>query len=317
LAEVETRVEKWAAGATKPSEVDVKGRIIEHLWWLKKQGYRDSTIKTRTRFLKTLTKKGANLLDPESVKETIAKMEWCESSKVQLVAAYATFALMMKITWDPPNYKQTQSLPFIPTETEIDQLIAGCGKKTATLLQTIKETAVRVGEAWRLKWTDIDMKRNTIRVNLPEKNSKSGVYRVSGKLIAMLDALPKTSEKVFGGTFLNSTKGNFYSQRKTIARKLRNPRIRQITFHTLRHWKATMLYHQTKDILYVMNFLRHRNINNTLIYIQLDSAIFGSGYNDEFTVKVAKTLKEACELVETGFEYVTEIDGARIFRKRK
>jgi len=40
-------------------------------------------------------------------------------------------------------------------------------------------------------------------------------------------------------------------------------------------------------------------------------------YNDEFTVKVAKTLKEACELVEAGFEYVTEIDGARIFRKRK
>jgi hypothetical protein len=28
-------------------------------------------------------------------------------------------------------------------------------------------------------------------------------------------------------------------------------------------------------------------------------------------------LKEACELLEAGFEYVTEIDGAKIFRKRK
>ena len=78
-----------------------------------------------------------------------------------------------------------------------------------------------------------------------------------------------------------------------------------------------MLHHQTNDILYVMNFLRHRRIDNTLIYIQLDNAIFGSGYNDEFTVKVAKTLKEACGLVEAGFGYVTEMDGAKIFRKRK
>lgn len=78
-----------------------------------------------------------------------------------------------------------------------------------------------------------------------------------------------------------------------------------------------MLYHQTNDILYVMNFLCHRRIDNTLICIQLDSTIFGSGYNDEFTVKVAKTLKEACGVVEAGFGYVTEMDGAKIFRKRK
>jgi len=39
--------------------------------------------------------------------------------------------------------------------------------------------------------------------------------------------------------------------------------------------------------------------------------------NDEFTVKVGETPKEACGLVEAGFEYVTEIDGAKIFRKRK
>ena len=49
----------------------------------------------------------------------------------------------------------------------------------------------------------------------------------------------------------------------------------------------------------------------------MDNAIFGGDYNDEFTVKVAKTLKEACGLVGTIFEYVTEMDGAKIFRKRK
>jgi len=36
-----------------------------------------------------------------------------------------------------------------------------------------------------------------------------------------------------------------------------------------------------------------------------------------FWRKVVHNLKEACELLEVGFEYVTEIDGAKIFRKRK
>jgi hypothetical protein len=39
--------------------------------------------------------------------------------------------------------------------------------------------------------------------------------------------------------------------------------------------------------------------------------------NDEYHVKVAHNLKEACALVEAGFEYVTDMEGAKIFRKRK
>jgi len=63
--------------------------------------------------------------------------------------------------------------------------------------------------------------------------------------------------------------------------------------HTLRHWKATMLYHQTKDILCVMNFLGHKNIKNTLIYTQLVNPA-----EDEYVSKVARTVNEARELVE-------------------
>ena len=106
-----------------------------------------------------------------------------------------------------------------------------------------------------------------------------------------------------------------------MAQKLGKPRLLQIHFHTLRHWKATMLYHQTKDILYVKRFLGHKSIECTLIYIQLGEALFQE--NDEFTVRVAENLDEAVKLMETGFEYVTEITTGKggnlvkIFRKRK
>jgi len=37
----------------------------------------------------------------------------------------------------------------------------------------------------------------------------------------------------------------------------------------------------------------------------------------QYTCKVATNIKEATQLVETGFEYVAEKDGIMIFRKRK
>jgi len=52
--------------------------------------------------------------------------------------------------------------------------------------------------------------------------------------------------------------------------------------------------------------------NNKLIYTHL--VTFES---DEFHVKTASTLKEACELAEAGFDYFTTIDDVQIFRKRK
>ena len=115
-----------------------------------------------------------------------------------------------------------------------------------------------------MKWIDIDFKNRTVRVT-PEKGGNPRVLRISSKLIAMLQALPKTSPKVFNGS-LRHFRRSFRRQRKGIAYKLQNPRINCITFHTLRHWKATMEYHRTKDILYVKQLLGHKSINSTLFY---------------------------------------------------
>ena len=39
---------------------------------------------------------------------------------------------------------------------------------------------------------------------------------------------------------------NYNKQRKQIVYKLKNPRLTKITFHTLRHWKATTEYHKNQ-----------------------------------------------------------------------
>jgi len=183
----------------------------------------------------------------------------------------------------------------------------------STYLQLLKETGTRRSEALNLKWVDIDFRAKTVRVT-PLKGGNPRVLKISDKLIGILNDLKRrnTSEKVFSYKNAFYLQKTFEKQRKRAARKLGNSRILRIHFHTFRHWKATMEYHKTKDILHVMQLLGHKNIKNTLIYTQLVSF-----NDDEYICKVAKTLEEATQLIEAGFEYVTDMNGYKLFRKRK
>jgi integrase len=292
---------------------DVKGKIIEFLWYLKKNGYQPSTINVYNTWLQTLIKYGANLLDGESVKEVIANREkWNPNTKTNVILAYRLFAEFNGLKWNPPRHGYIQrGLPFIPLESEIDALISGSGKQTATILQLLKETGMRIGEAARLKWTDIDFEKQTVTVNYPEKNSNARMFKVSAKLIAMLNLLPKKTDKVFHG-YPISWRTSFLRTRKKLAFKLQNPRLRQIHFHTLRHWKATMEYHKTNSLLHVRQMLGHKNIQNTMIYTQLIEF-----ENDDYHSATANNVEDAKKLIEAGFEYVCTHNETMLFRKRK
>ena len=62
----------------------------------------------------------------------------------------------------------------------------------------------------------------------------------------------------------------------------------------------------------MMQLLGHRDIKTTLKYTQLVNFSY-----DDYICRVARTVDEATKLIETGYEYVTEIEGFRLFRKRK
>jgi integrase len=311
LAETNPRLEAAQREGTSQSP-DAKGKLVEFSWWLKKQGYAESTIITRTGVLEVLSKRGANLNDTESLKDTLAKQtSWSEGRKANAVKAYTNYLRMVGGKWQPPICRSIRRLPFIPTEKEIDQLIAGCSRKVSILLQMMKETGMRCGEAWQTRWIDLDAENNTIRV-APEKNSNPRMFKISSNLMAMMNKLPKDNERIFGNWQLRNLRRTFERQRNAMSYKLNNPRLHQITFHTLRHWKATMEYHKTKDILHVMQMLGHKNIKNTLMYTQLIQF-----KDDDYVCKAAKTLEQAKELVEAGFEFICDVEGVKLFRKRK
>ncbi len=255
--------------------------------------------------------RGTELSEPESIKAVITSSSWANSTKTVIVAAYQKYAVLNNIKWTPPKYAQTRKLPFIPLEKEIDELIACVGRKMAVILQTLKETGARIGEALKIEWNDVDTEKRMIAINHPEKHGSTRVVKISDKPIAMLNRLPRDRVMVFG-TSWQTAHNSFNGQRKRAAEKLGNPRILQIHFHTFRHWKATMEYHRTKDILHVMRLLGHKNIANTLIHAQLVE--FES---DEYSSAVACNVDEAKKLIEAGFEYVCSHKETMLFRKRK
>jgi len=73
-----------------------------------------------------------------------------------------------------------------------------------------------------------------------------------------------------------------------------------------------MLYHKLKDAFYVKDFLRYKDIRNTQIYMHLCDFS-----NEEYHSAVAKTIDEATKLIESGFSFVCDMEGVKLFSKRK
>ncbi|MBS7635434.1 site-specific integrase, partial [Candidatus Bathyarchaeota archaeon] len=297
--------ESRAAGATADLK-SVESDLVNFAWHLKKKGLKESTIQTYEKALRSLLAAGADLRDPESVKEALARISKGTHWKALVIATYTAFLKMLGKTWEPPSCEVTRKLPFIPTEEEIDALIASCGRKTATLLQMLKETGMRVGEALRLRWADVDLERRFLILNDPEKGGNPRIFKISEKLAGMLGSLPREGERIFAIS-VSSANSTFFISRRRAAEKLQNPRLKRIGFHTIRHWRATMEYHKTKDILHVKQLLGHKRIENTMLYIQLEEALF-SKPSEEFHFAAARSVDEAGRLIEVGFEYVCTYD---------
>ena len=291
------------------------GRLLEYLLYQKKNGFSDPTITTRFKILKIMSNNNINLDDPESVKLFIAnRKSWSNGHKQIAVYAYTQYAKMKNIEWKPPNYKNNPSIPFVPTEKEIDALISGTSKKISTSLLALKETGFRIGELWECKWTDLDEEKGTLKCKA-EKHGNPREIKISSKLISMLNALPKPNEYIFSHSNLNSHRWRFDCQKTALAKKLQNPRLKQIHFHTLRHYYATKLFSETKSLPLVKEKLGHRDVNSTMVYTHI---IEFDEESQNYHHATAKDDKEAGELIDNGWTYIcTTPQNIMMFRKRK
>jgi len=133
----------------------------------------------------------------------------------------------------------------------------------------------------------------------------------------LLFSLPKTEKTVFQKRSPHARQVAFYLRMKNLARIHNNPKFLKIHFHTLRHCKALREYDKTKSILHVKRVLGHKSVMTTQRYVDLYTEIYGDLKPENYICETAATIKDAKKLVESGFEYICEIDGEKLFRKIK
>lgn len=282
---------------------------------MKANGLSDCTINFTRKALYFLAK-NCNLNNPEEVKTFIANRKATNHYKRNLCIAYNKFVLHNKLEWQMPIYIQPSKLPNIPKTETLKQLISYARKNLAVKLMISMETGLRPVEVMNLKVKDVNLENRTITPTTA-KHGSARILKISNTTKDLLKRhivkYKRTStDEIFKGDA--ERYGRQYRQmRNNLAEKLENPAIRQIRLYDLRHYFATMLYSKTRDILYVKQQLGHRKIDNTLIYTQL----VDQTEEEEYICKTATNVKQATTLIENGFQYVTEMDGLKLFRKRK
>jgi integrase len=177
------------------------------------------------------------------------------------------------------------------------------------------ETGLRPVELCNLRVKDIDLEQRLVYPTTA-KHGNARVLKISQSLQKLLqehiirnnlnptDRMFKGDATIYGNVFRH--------KRNQLAKKLQDPTIKQVRLYDFRHYFATMTYHKTRDLLFTKQQMGHTKVETTLIYTQLLNL-----NDDEWTCKTAKNVNEATQLVEAGFEYVTEMDGLKLFRKRK
>ena len=70
-----------------------------------------------------------------------------------------------------------------------------------------------------------------------------------------------------------------------------------------------------ESLFFYQRLRNYRNIEHTGLRQDGESNVSSKLY--DYLVKTDMTVKEVCKLIEVVFEYITEIEGLKIFRNRK
>jgi len=279
---------------------------------LKKLGRKESTLIAISRKLRYLAR-NVDLKQPERVKEYVANLQCSDGHKDNLTDIYSHYAEFYGVQWIKPRYQREERVTRVPKEEDIDKIISHATLKYAVAYSIIRDVGVRPVELGNLRMKDIDLDTGEIYPTTAKHGSER-VLRIKKSTLAMLKEYVNKNSFTQMDIVWNAkrVKENWSKLKVSVAKKLGEPQLRQIRLYDLRHFAGSMAYYRTKDIIFTMRFLGHKNIKNTLRYVHLINFD-----KEEYVCKAAGNVNEATALIEQGFEYVTEIDNVKLFRKRK
>lgn len=170
-------------------------------------------------------------------------------------------------------------LPVVLSKEEVRQLIsAATSFRDKLLLSILYATGLRVSEAARLKWQDLDFDRNQIRI-VAGKGNKDRTVMLSDQLRPLLRQIWKLTK---GQGYLFPAEGKRNEQRHLSPRTIERAVSKAVqicglqkkaTPHSFRHSFATHLIEAGTDIRFIQKLLGHSNLETTTIYTKVATAV--------------------------------------------
>ena len=306
-----TRMHTKTLARLRPQQQEV---IINTLINLKNNGKAENTIINVSQSLARISHH-ADLTQPDKVKEYIARatklngQPLSNATKQKLVFAYDCLCQSQNIQWEPPKYKCEEHIPIIPTTENVMKIIDASTKRFTTIFTILAEIGL---EGQELHKNNIDTERGIISVE-GCKGHTSGTYKLKSATTEMLREYLTKNPQEYPFPKPNIMGQMWRKARDKLADNLKQPELRNIPMKNLRNYSGAKLYYSLPDPIAVMRHLRHKKLDTTMHYLR---GIVING-EEEYTCKASKTLEEDTHLIESGFQFVTERDGYKLFRKRK
>ena len=165
----------------------------------------------------------------------------------------------------PPTY----------TQGDLDKLFASANTFEKTVYATFLLTGLREQELCNLGWTDVDLKKETLRVTgegkegFSPKDYEERLIPIPPDLVVLLKKVRRKSELVFP----TSEGGRQTHLLRRLKRLARRAGVSHATLHKFRHTYATRLLEKGSDIVTVQHLMGHSDLDTTRQYLNPDDRL--------------------------------------------
>jgi site-specific recombinase XerD len=231
------------------------------------------------------SKSPAELTEEEIRRYLYHLIEERKASQAVISQSYSALKFFFENTlqrqWDGlkiPRSKQQKKLPGVLSKREVE-LIFSCTSnlKHRAILMTTYSAGLRISEATRLKVSDIDSERMTIRVN-EGKGFKDRYTLLGERNLEILRRYYKAyrpSDWLFPGRNPSEPVSVSCVQRVFRASVHKAGIKKKASVHTLRHSFATHLLESGVDLYYIQRLLGHKSAGTTSVYLHVTGKDIG------------------------------------------
>jgi integrase len=268
--------------------------------------------------LKRLKREG--ILD----REEAAFLRWLEAYQATFQTKHVIFTCYLRwlrfrglkpstellLTYRDYDRMREKRLARIPSWETAKAVIASIRpSQSRNFFSLILETGLRFGEAYALRWDQVDWENRRLILEKSEKRSEGSYLPLSDAALAVLrDQQRYTGGKVF---VFSVSRRNLVRALGRAKSRVALPGAELVNAKNLRHLFATRWYAMTRDLVLVQRLLRHRTITTTQRYVHMVTG------TREFDVRVldVKEVEAIKVLLSQGYD-VALTTGKTVYLRR-